>query len=259
MKDADFQKMLKQSLHKQPELETETGLNRTAQLAKNQASQRCKRKRIPFRQFLTRQVRYIGWQLWGTQGVILLLFDRMLIQLYGEKFWDSPSSVARLLFCVSTLVAMMALPMMYRARKYRMQEIEGASYFSSSRLLIAKLAVIGIGDALLLGGMFLITAVRTSMEAGNLCFYLVLPFLTMSAAYLYMMGHCSGNGFLLGSITLGFGMLLLAVGLPGRWIALFQQSMTFGWLTFCGCLLAFSAEQLRYLLYHSPYAELQVI
>ncbi len=256
MKHADFEKLLAQSLQNTPRMET--GLKNTIQLARIQASQKPKRKRIPFRRFLSRQVRYIGWKFWGVQGVLLLLFDRMLTQLYGEQVWASPSSVARLLFCVSTLVAMMALPLLYRSRKYRMQEVESASYFSSARLLMAKLAVIGIGDVLMLAGMFLTTMVRTSMEAGNLTFCMVLPFLVMSAAYLYMMGHCSGDGFFVGSVALGTAMILGAVVIPGRWMNLFQQSMTLGWILFCGLLLVFSAKQLRYLLYRSPYTELQV-
>lgn len=256
MKNPEFEKLLRQSLCETP---VEEGRwESTALQAREQVGRWNKRKRIPFRRFLVKQVHYIGWTFWTVQG-LLLSFDRMAAELYGEKFWDSTVSVARLLFCVSTLVVMMALPLLYRSRKYRMQEIESASYFSSARLLLAKLAVIGIGDVLMLAGLFLTTMVRTSMQAGNLTFYLLLPFLTMSAAYLYMMGHCSGNGFFIGSLTLGTAMLLLAVVLPGRWISLFQQSMTVGWIIFCMGLLAFSAEQLRYLLRRSPYAELQVI
>ncbi len=256
MKNTDFERLLTQSLHDEPKMKT--GLEDTVRLARSQVSQNHKRGRIPFRRFLLKQVRYIGWKLWTAQGLMLLLFDRILIQLYGEWFWDSPVSVARLLFCVSTLVAMMALPLLYRSRKYRMQEIESASCFSSAKLLMAKLMAIGIGDAFLLAGMFLMTIIRTSMQAGNLGFYLLLPFLVMSAAYLYMMGHCSGNGFFVGSITLGAAMLLIATVIPGRWLSLFQQSMTYGWSIFCIGLLAFSAGQLRYLLCRSPYAELQV-
>ncbi len=256
MKNRAFEKLLTQSLQDAPVMEN--GLENTIHLAKQQVRQKQRRGRIPFRRFLFRQVRYIGWQMWTVQGLVLLLFDRMLIQLYGERFWDSSVSVARLLFCVSTLVAMMALPLLYRSRKYRMQEIESASYFSSNRLLMAKLAAIGIGDVFLLAGMFLTTIIRTSMEAGNLTFCLLLPFLVMSAAYLYMMGHCSGNGFFVGSISLGTAMLLIATVIPGRWVSLFQQSMTYGWILFFIGLLAFTAEQLRYLLHRSPYAELQI-
>ncbi len=256
MKNTEFEKLLTQSLHDIPKMET--GLEDTIQLARFQASKRCKRKRIPFRLFLSKQVRYIGWQLWSVQGLMLLIFDRMVIWLYGERFWDSGVSVARLLFCVSTLAAMTALPLLYRSRKYRMQEIESASFFSSARLLTAKLAAIGIGDALLLAGMFLMTMLRTSMHSGKLTVYLLLPFLVMSAACLYMMGHCSGSGFAVGSAGLGAAMLVIAVVIPGRWLSLFQQSMRYGGILLCIALLAFSAEQLRYLLYRSPYAELQV-
>ncbi len=256
MKNTEFEKLLMKSLQDIPN--AENGLEKTVLLAREQVSRKRKRGRIPFRQFLLKQVRYVGWQLWTAQALMLLLFDRTLVRLYSERFWDSPSSVARLLLCVSTMVAMMALPLLYRSRKYRMQEIESASYFSSAKLLMAKLAAIGIGDILLLAGMCLMAILRTSMQIGNLTFYLLLPFLVMSAAYLYMMGHCSGNGFFVGSISLGAAMLVLAVVLPGRWLPLFQQSIPWGWGIFCVGLLAFSAEQLRYLLHCSPYAELQV-
>ncbi len=256
MKNTEFETLLTQSLHDTPK--SGTGLEHTIYLAKQQVSHKRERGRIPFRRFLKKQVRYIGWPLWSVQVLMLLIFDRLVIRLYGELLWDSPTSVARLLFCVSTLVSMMALPLLYRARKYRMQEVESASYFSSAKLLMAKLAAIGIGDVLLLAGMSLVTIIRTSMDAGNLTFCLVMPFLVMSAAYLYMMGHCSGHGFFIGSITLGTAMLLLAAVFPGRWLTMFQQSMTLGLPFFCVGLLAFSAEQLHYLLRRSPYAELQV-
>ncbi len=256
MKHADFEKLLTQSLHKVPGLEgtLEHPIRLHLQVHQRQAG-----ARISFLGFLAKQLPYIGWKLWLVQGLLLFLFDRMLIQLYGERFWDSPSAVARLLFCLSTLVAMMALPLLYRSRRYRMQEIESASYFSSGSLLMAKMAVIGIGDALLLVGMFLTTMLRTSMQAENLAFYLILPFLILSAAYLYMMGHCSGKGFFVGSVSLGACMILFALVLPVRWLPLFQQSMISGWAALLLVLLAFSTLQLHYLLHRSSYAELQVL
>ncbi len=254
-----FEKLLTQALHDVPLGEIDAGLEHTILRASAQAASRRKRSRIPFRHFLCKQVYYIGWKLWAVQGLFLLLFDRMLIQLYGERFWDSPSSVARLLFCLSTLVAMMAIPLLYRSRKYRMLVVESASYYSSVKLLAAKLAGIGAGDILLLAGMVLTALLRTSLQAGPLAFCLLLPFLVMSAAYLYMMGHFSSNGFFLGSIALGTAIILLAIGLPGRYLPMLRQGTGVGWGLFCGCLLAFCTGQLRYLLCRSPYAELQVI
>lgn len=247
---------LRQILREAPALPNESHLARTLLLAEREAKQRQNRSHISFARFLQKQIAYIGWKVWGMQGIFLLL----AVGLFSDfsNYLVSPLRLAKLLFCLSVAVLMTALPLLYRCVRCRMQEIEAATRFSSVKLLLAKLIVVGIGDLVLLFGIFLTAAVKTSLPAGSIVFYLVFPFLLSGSGCLFLLRRLSSRAFFTGSLALGASLIVLFSVLPER-CALYLQSVSPAvWMTVCALLFACCAVQIRDVVRTSSYTETQL-
>lgn len=216
-----------------------------------------RRQRLSFPQFLSMQIRFIGWKVWAVQGASLLAVCWLLSHLFGRGYWKDPQSVAGLLVCLSLFTLMTAPPFLYRSVRYRMQEVEAAARFSSVRLLVARLIIIGIGDATLLSGILLTAAAKTTLQAGSAALSVGFPFLLASSGCLYLLGHVCPRQFLAGSMGL-CGFLLMVLSLAHRHFHLFFR-LSPGWIGVCTLLIVFCCHQFHHLLYHCAYAEMQVI
>ena len=221
-------------------------------LARKEAYSR--RQRLSFPQFLSMQIRFIGWKVWAT---CLLAVCWLLSQLFGQGYWKDPQSVAGLLACLSLLTFMTAPPFLYRSIRYRMQEVEAAARFSSVRLLMARLIIIGIGDATLLSGVLLTAAVKTALLPSSSVVSVAFPFLLASSGCLYLLGHVCPRQFLAGSMGL-CSFLLMVLSLAQRHFHLFFR-LSPGWIAVCALLIAFCCHQFHHLLHNCAYAEMQVI
>lgn len=258
MRKKDLEKNLRRSLHEPKAAINQEHLADTCLLAGEQASRRKRRVRISFLSFLTMQIRFIGWKIWLAQGVFLLLADGIFRWLFGTEYPENPLAAARALFCLSILVIMTALPFLYRSVRYRMQEVEAAARFSCARLLMAKLAIVGIGDLFILGGIFCIAMWRTSLTAGSTLLYLCFPYLFTASGCLFLLGHFAPTQFFAGSTGLCAFLILAAVILLRRDTAVFCRSFSGGWIAVCLILTGFCIWQFRHILYGSSYTELQL-
>ena len=143
-------------------------------------------------------------------------------------------------------------------QKIEQGDTEAAAYFSSVKLLIAKLMLIGAGDVSLLFGIFITAVIKTSLQAGTVFLFTCFPFLLVNSVSLFMLGHFTYKKFLTGSITLCSSLILVCAVIPEQFVRLFQQSFSVGWTVILIFLLAFCIQQFRYILYCSSYAEMQV-
>ncbi len=255
--ERNLEQALKHSLHQTPSAAGDAHLQATIWLARREACLRQSRKRISFGLFLRKQIPRIGWKLWSIQGVFLLLSCGLLFNSVNDM--QSPRYLAKLLFSLSIAVSMTSLPMLYRCVRYRMQEIEASSRFSSVKLLLAKLIVIGIGDLFLLGGIFLTALANASLPADITVIYLCFPFLLSCSGCLFMLGHLPPGQFLSGSLLFCTALMLVFAVLPGQYALLFHPSFFAVRIILCVLLTAFCAYQLRYIIKISPYGEMQLI
>ena len=258
MKKKDLVKKLNRSLHTPPVTVDEIHFADTCLRAGEEICLKQRRERISFPSFLSMQIKFIGRKIWLAQGIFLLFVNGMFRSLYGNDYPENPLSAAKLLFCLSVLVFMTALPFLYRSARYQMQEIEAASRFSCVRLLAAKLVIVGIGDLFILGGIFCIATWRTSLTAGSTLLYLCFPFLSAGSGCLYLLGHCSPKQFFAGSMGLCTFLILAAATLLRRGTVLFFCSFSAGWITACIFLTVFCIWQFRYILCRSSYTEMQL-
>lgn len=258
MTNKDLETRLRQCCHEADKAVRPSAMAAAVLLARQQANERSRQRRISFPRFLFLQIRFLGWKIWAVQGALLLGACVWMSSLFGQGYWKEPQSVEGLLFCLSVLVFMTAPPFLYRSVRYGMQEVEGAARFSSLRLLMARLIIIGVGDAVMLAGILLVAMVKTTLQPGSAVLSVGLPFLLASSVCLYLLGHVSPRQFLAGSTAL-CGLLIMGFALGERNLFQFLElTLSPGWVGVCTLLAAFCGHQIHHLLHHCAYAEMQI-
>lgn len=255
-KEKQLEQRLKQSLHQIPSVSNNTHLYTTILLAEREARLKQRQERISFARFLAKQIRFIGRKIWIVQGVSLFVMIALISRFYGDSI--TLHQMIKRLACLSVLVFMTALPLLYRSVRYRMQEIETASRFSGVKLLLARLILIGIGDICLLTGIFLTSIINTLIPADSAFFCLCFPFLLSGSVCLYMLGHLTPGQFLAGSLLSCSFLAVLFALIPGQYMFLYQPSLSAVRALLCAFLLALCIHQLRYIIKTSSYEELQL-
>lgn len=236
----------------------EAHLKETLLSARQEMCRKSKRERVKFRTFLLLQIRFIGWKIWLVQGLILTTICSMLSIFFGNILLHNQEHIAMLLSGIAILVLMMAIPFIHRSQRYKMHEIEVATYFSSIKLLTAKLLIIAVGDIFMLIGIFLLTILKTQLNTGSVLLYLLFPFLLAGYGCLYLIGHISAERFspyCTGMCLLLFGGIVL---LNRFYPNFFNQTFSIGWIAICVVLLLFCILQYRYIIYRSDYTEMQL-
>lgn len=251
-----MQQELKQALHQPPAPANDAQIQATILLTKREACLRKERTRITYLCFLRKQIRFIAWKLWAAQSMLLLIISILLSRFFSSPF--TPHQLIKLLACLSLLIFMTALPLLYRSVRYRMQEVEAATRFSAVKLLLARLIIIGLGDICLFTGVFLATVIKTALPTDSIVFCLCFPFLLAGCGGLYMLGHLPPRRFFVGSL-LYCAFLTVAFGIaPWQDTFLYQPSLTAIRATLCALPFLFCLRQLHYLINKSSYAEMQL-
>lgn len=215
-----------------------------------------KRKRIGFRVFLSRQMRFIGWKIWLVQSVILLFLYSIFTAVYADFFLNRYT--AFFLCCLSILIMLSVVPIIYRSIRYVMYEVELASLFSMAKLLAAKLLAIGIGNIVLLCTVLFLTTVKTTLQIESALLYIILSYLTAAGGFLYLLGHIPAEKLQMGSAGLGCALFLFLMILKVFCPAFFVQTFSAGWIAVCLALFLFCIWQFRYLVCCSAYAQASI-
>lgn len=233
-------------------------LQQTLLLAGQELRNTPRRRQIKFCSFLALQIRFIGWKIWLAQGLLLAAGCYVLNAAFGKDFYYNRRYAAILLCSIAILIIMTAIPFIQRAFRYRMNEIESATYFSSVSLLISKLLIIGIGDMVILNGLLFLAAFITPLTMCDVFLYLVFPFLLAGCGCLYLLGHTPPQWFSQCCIAL-CSILHVCLALLNRFLpTFFQKTFSAGWAAVCVILIFLCALQFRYIMRCSSYAEMQI-
>lgn len=215
----------------------------TTEMLHNAYKNRGLGERIGFGGFLLRQIRFSGWKIWLLQAVLMGLLRLVLAFTYGSLDAVNQDKIPLLLCCVSVIIVMSAAPFLWRSLRYRMFETEIASRMSVGRLIGAWLLLAGLGDGLMLSGVFFYTVRSTSISHSGAALYLLAPFLLAMAGLSYLLGHVRPERFLADSTGMGAVLLLVFTLLSEYCPAVFRQTFSLGWGGICLCLLAFGVRQ----------------
>ena len=203
-------------------------LTRILPLVRQEYKVRTQRQSIPFGEFLLRQIAFLGKRVWFSQALLLFLLCLLVNTGYNIR-----SGITRLTFvpfllgCCSVILLTAAVPMLYRSVRFQMLETEAATRFSVSRLLLARLCIIGSGDLVMLGALLLV------------------PFLLTASGYLAILAHMAYRFFpYLGSAM--SACLLAGLCYLKKWQpAFYGHTFTPGWGMVCLILLLFCMWQVK--------------
>lgn len=248
----DFEQALRDALHATP---ATPDAARTAAICAAAARTQKPPKRLGFAPFLGTQVRFIGWKIWLFQALVLLVANHTLTVALGRIYFLDATIAMRCLSCLSVLVLLTALPFLANATRYHMHELEAATYFSALQLLAAKLLIVGIGDVVMLAGLWLYALTHTPLSAAVLPLCLAAPFLAASAGLLTLLDRTTPQVVLLGSV--GWCSLLGASGMLVPRSLLATSSATSG-IILCTILTLYCLFALHRLLRHGAFTELQL-
>lgn len=254
MTEQAFERELRAALHNSPA--SDAAMQETVRHARALAAQQGTVARIGFAAFLRRQVHFIGWKIWLLQALCLLVANGLLCASFGMAYFTAPRLLVQCLCCLSVLVMLTALPVLYESVRCRMHELEAATRFSATRLLAAKLLLVGAGDLAMLVGLWLSALWLTPLETRLIPLCLLLPFLSAASGCLTLLDRLAPAHFCGGSVLWGI-LFCLAFSFVNRQglalSALFWPSVALCALLFGYCLYA-----LRRLLYTTHFCESQL-
>lgn len=254
MSNHDFETELRAALHENGS--TDVGRQQTSARVRSMVRQQGAAERIGFAAFLGTQVRFIGWKIWLVQALCLLAANVGLSNAFGMVYFTYPRLLVQCLCCLSVLVMLTALPVLYEAARCQMHEMEAATYFSSLRLLAAKLILVGAGDLAMLAALWCYTLWLTPLDARLLPLCLILPFLLAASGCLTLLGRLTPAHFCGGSVL---WCVLLCCGFSffsRQTLAL--SALVWPGIGLCVFLLGYCLLTLRRILRSDHFCELQL-
>lgn len=175
---------------------------------------------------------------------------------FREMFVQYVKNIAFYLCCLSVLVLLSTVPMVYRSVRYAMFETELVTRFSAVRLLVARLFAIGLGHFAMLGIILVFAAMRASMPAARALLYLLMPYLAASGGFLYLLKRVPVQQFQLYSVVWGCFLIGVFVLLRRYVPVFFMQTFSVFWILVCVLLLLFCVRQFCDLVYDSAYTRI---
>lgn len=257
-----MEEKLREMMHQMPVPDAESGLSRTIALAKIEAGKQKRSERISFARFFWLQGKYVGWKIWAAQLCMLLLITALTVSTFGTGFMQIPVYAIRYLSAFSGLIMLSAVPFFCRPGRWKMSELEAASYMSSKTLLAAKLIWTGAGNISVLTGVFLVMTRHSVLDTLRTGLCLLFPFLCMAAGCLFFLSHLRSTHLLWASAGL-FAVVFLLIMRWSHWQPYLYSEDSFPAMPLMFAvvliLLVFlCVYQLWYLMCRSDYEELQL-
>lgn len=257
IKNRNINMLLKKSLQTNNITINKAHLQYTLSLLRQEQISKTHDERIKLSSFLALQIKFIGWKIWLLQGLVLAVLCYFLTVIIGEYLYQVKRYSAVSICSISIMILMMAVPFIQRSLRYKMHESEMATYFSSVRLLIAKLLIIGIGDIFILNGILLLIVYKNYLSIGSALLYVIFPFLLTSWGFMYLLGHIPAQWFSHCCILLCLALYTCIVLLNKFVPIFFQQTFSVEWTIVCLVLLLLCLFQFRYIIYHSSFVQIQ--
>lgn len=247
MRRSEIEKKLLQCMHEKTEPDTEERGREAVMLAARQAYRTASgKKRISFWQFMTSQARFLGWKIWSMQAASLAVMYFLIYTVCAGDIGYLWGRYLPVLLCFgSVLLLFPTLPILARSRRYQMAETEQVSRFSSNRLLIARLVMIGAGDFLMLTLLFFLTVGGMGGNPGVAVLYLLVPFLILGSIYITIAAHVQIKYVLITCLAAGMGAVVILLLMYYFYYGFYEQSFRAGWALVCAGAVLWDVIQLN--------------
>lgn len=247
MKKSEIEKGLWECLHTEAEPDTEeSGKKAVILTARQEYRASAGKRRISFGQFLTGQIKFMGWRVWGMQmaslSAVYLLF---YIVCNGDFAYLWGKRLPVLLCFASVFFLFPALPVISRSIRFQMAEAEQVCRFSSNHLLVARLVLIGTGDILILALLVSVTVLGMGENPGVVALYLLVPFFLLGSIYITIAVHVDVRYVLKACLGAGAGSAVLLWLMYYFHHGFYEHSFQTQWAAVCGAAVLWDILQLR--------------
>ena len=198
------------------------------------------RQRISFGTLVIKQLKFIALKIWLLQGMVLSALCALLLFYYDRGVIQGREYIPpKLLGLCGGLIVMCAAPLLLRSTRYKMFELEQATYFSNHGGCLSQLLFIGAGDIGMLTVLSLLAS-HYQIAADGIFLFLIIPFLTAAAGYLMLLTRTSASIFQKTGIPVCIlsSCLICEIAEKTRW--LLSDIPLFIWVCYafvCVCIL----------------------
>ena len=201
---------------------------------------------------IVKQLKFLAWKIWFLQGMVLAAFCTIFFMTYTIRInlWTGTALTKFLCLC-SVIVVMSSLPLLRRAARYHMFELEQSTRFAVSGNLLSQLLFIGIGDLGMLTVLALLIG-RHGLTISVTLLSLVVPFLTATVCCLMLWTRIDPALFQTAGIALCLLSSLLCYGLIDRSRLLAPPERYCLFTAYCLICLSILYRECRRLCLHRP-------
>ncbi len=141
---------------------------------------------MPVHEFLFSQIGYIRKSVWVVSAMVFI------ISILGVVFL--PDTVIWFISGLTPLLALTICSESGRSEFYKMAELEMATRFALRSVILARLAIVGLMNLLILGVLLPIGLWTNTVTPGATILYIVTPFLLSAFTGLYIVRKFRGQG-----------------------------------------------------------------
>jgi len=168
LKDKDFMKQMLEQ-YEVPQAK-ESDISNTIQMGQNELN-RLVRNKTPFMNLIIDQLKYISPLLWATQLLAIIL-----IVVLSANLEDPYLEVRQILFEITPLLALFAVPESIKSAVYGMSELENVCKNSASKVLTARVLVIGCINLAAITIITVSVSARYGLPFSQIILYGLVPF-----------------------------------------------------------------------------------
>lgn len=162
------------------------------------------RPSLSFARLTAKQFTFFAWKIWIMQGITLAFLCALFFSAYTFSFqqWHF-STLPKFLCLCSALIAMCSIPILKRASRYKMLELEQSTRFSVKGGLFSQLLFIGTGNLCMFAVLTALVA-KYGLTLSVTFVSLVIPFMTAMSACLMLWVRATPSRFQSMSILICF-------------------------------------------------------
>lgn len=152
------------------------------------------RSKTPFRLLLKNQARYISPYLWGTQIIAIIVTI-----LFSTNLAEPHLEIQKVLFSITPILAFFAVPELLKSVIYNMSELENTCKNSVSKILAARLYIIGSINLVAITTIIAFVSIRYRIPFTQTIYYGFVPFNIVNGINLIVLHFAKVRSFTVAS------------------------------------------------------------
>lgn len=214
-------------------------IDETVDLAKMEFERTPIQYKMPFKDVLIGQIKYISPYTWIVQAAILLIVSCFL--LLSTNGINERQTIITILSVAAPIIALVGIPELAKSFSYNMWELESTSKFNLQKLVVIRLMIIGLIDLSTITIIVMATCTFYEISFVNVMLYILVPFSLSNSIYLFLLRKFQGKTVVFSCLIVGL-IIAIALGFLSMFNMWYALTSTFIWII----LFTFSVSTLAH-------------